>query len=44
MSPVVLSPGKNELRFRTDAPGHATGMGDPRKLAFALHDFRVVDR
>jgi hypothetical protein len=38
---VPLSPGKNELRFRTDSPGQLPGTGDQRKLAFALHDFEI---
>jgi len=40
---VMLSPGKNLVRFKSSAPGVITGTGDPRKLAFALHDFRLLE-
>ena len=37
----VLSPGKNILRFKSSVAGITPGTGDPRKLAFALDDFRL---
>lgn len=40
---IMLSPGRNTLRFKSSAPGVTPGTGDPRKLAFALHDFRQLE-
>ena len=40
---VTLSPGDNFLDFVTDAPPAFPENRDPRKLAFALHDFRVTE-
>ena len=39
----MLAPGNNVLRFKSSAPGVISGTGDPRKLAFALHDFRLLE-
>jgi hypothetical protein len=36
-----LSPGRNDLHFRTDLQGELSGTGDPRPLAYALHDFEI---
>ncbi|MEY2497389.1 MAG: hypothetical protein QOD12_945 [Verrucomicrobiota bacterium] len=40
---VMLSPGKNVVRFKSSAPGAFPGTSDTRKLAFALHDFRLLE-
>ena len=40
---VMLSPGSNIFRFTSSAPGVIPGTGDQRKLAFALHDFRLLE-
>ncbi len=37
---IVLRPGRNELAFSTEAAA-VTVSGDPRPLAFAVHNFRV---
>jgi hypothetical protein len=39
----MLAPGNNVLRFKSSATGVISGTGDPRKLAFALHDFRLLE-
>ena len=41
--PVVFSSSKITLRFETDLPGDAPPNGDPRKLAFRVLNFRVLD-
>jgi hypothetical protein len=41
---VMISPGKNVLRFKSSSTGVIPGTGDPRKLAFALHDFRLLEQ
>jgi phosphoglycerol transferase len=40
---VTLAPGENELRFATDVPADFPSNGDPRKLAFTVHDFNVSE-
>jgi hypothetical protein len=40
---VSLQPGKNELRFQTDRAAVPPGNGDPRKLAFCIKNFKVLD-
>lgn len=40
LTEIVLKPGRNELSFTTDAPA-LTVAGDPRALAFAVHNFRL---
>ena len=40
---VLLRPGSNVIRLETDVPGELPGNGDPRKLAFRLWNFRVLD-
>jgi hypothetical protein len=36
-----LSPGRNDLHFRTDLQAELPGTGDPRSRAYALHDFEI---
>ena len=38
---VTVPPEGGELSFRTDAPAAIVNEGDPRKLAYAIHNFRV---
>jgi phosphoglycerol transferase len=41
--PVTLNPGRNIIRFETDLPGELQANGDPRRLAFCLRNFKVLD-
>ncbi|MFN2476110.1 MAG: hypothetical protein ABR526_07205 [Chthoniobacterales bacterium] len=41
-SDLNLLPGKNGIRFHTDAAGQIPGNGDPRSLAFNIQDFAVI--
>jgi hypothetical protein len=40
---VALAQGRNELSFRTDRPAQLPGNGDPRKLAFNIRNFTILD-
>lgn len=39
---VTLPPQGSELNFRTNLPGEEAAEGDPRKVAYSLHNFRVA--
>jgi hypothetical protein len=38
---VKLARGENELRFSSDQEAELPGNGDPRKVAYAVHDFEI---
>lgn len=40
---IILQPGGNLLEFATNLPGELPGNGDPRKLAFRLWNFHLLD-
>ena len=40
---IVLAQGRNVIRFETDVPGEVPTNGDPRRLAFALWNLRILD-
>jgi hypothetical protein len=40
---VIVDPGATNLTFVTDHPGQVPENGDPRKLAFAIRDFTLVE-
>ncbi len=43
LSKVTLLPGPNKLRFTTDQPPSPPGNGDPRLIAFGIHNLVVLD-
>lgn len=40
---VSLAPGRNTLLFETDGRGEVPGNGDPRKIAFGIHNLKITD-
>jgi hypothetical protein len=41
--PITLSGAQTVLHFETDRPGERPTNGDPRKLAFSVRNFRIVE-
>lgn len=41
--PVSLAPGKTVVRFETNRAAEPPGNGDPRKLAFRVWNFQILD-
>lgn len=44
LAKITLLPGPNRLRFTTDQPARPPGNGDPRPMAFGIHNLIVTDK